>query len=202
MFDVHAFIDSYGDIATYAVALIVFVETAFIVTSFLPGDSLLFVLGITLASRGVGSLAVALVVVTAAAIAGALVGYWTGRAIGPALFERQNTWFFNPHFVARAHGYFERFGPRAFIVARFVPIIRALVPMVAGISRVEARTAATYNALGALAWVGSLVVMGFTLGDIPLVSQHIETAIIIVVIVTSLPFPIELLREYLQSRKR
>jgi membrane-associated protein len=73
--------------------------------------------------------------------------------------------------------------------------------MVAGISRVVARTAATYNALGALAWVGSLVVMGFTLGDIPLVNQHIETAIIIVVIVTSLPFPIELLREYLKSRK-
>ena len=191
MFDVHAFIESYGDIATFAVAVIIFIETAFIVTSFLPGDSLLFVLGITLAPQGIGALAVAVVVVTAAAIAGAFVGYLTGRAIGPALFERRNTWFFNPTFVTRAHHYFDRFGPRAFILARFIPVIRALVPMVAGISRVDLRTATLYT----------LVIGGFTLGDIPVVHDNIETAIIIVVIVTSLPFPLELLREYLQRRK-
>ena len=201
MFDVHAFVESFGDIATFAVALIIFVETAFIVTSFLPGDSLLFVLGIALAPRGIGALAVAVVVVTGAAIAGAFVGYLTGRAIGPAMFERRNTWFFNPNFVTRAHNYFDRFGPRAFILARFVPVIRALVPMVAGISRVDLRIATLYNAIGAVVWVFSLVIGGFALGEIPAVHDNIETAILIVVIVTSLPFPLELLREYRQRRK-
>jgi len=201
VFDVHAFIESYGDIATFAVAAIIFIETAFIVTSFLPGDSLLFVLGIALAPQGIGALAVALIVVTAAAIAGAFVGYLTGRAIGPALFERRNTWFFNPTFVERAHHYFDRFGPRAFILARFIPVIRALVPMVAGISRVDLRTATLYNAIGAVIWVFTLVIGGFTLGDIPVIHDNIETAIIVVVIVTSLPFPLELFREYLQRRK-
>lgn len=198
--DANALIDQFGQFAPYAVAAIVFVETAFIVTSFLPGDSLLFVLGIMLAASGDFPIWLAIPMVTLSAITGSQVGYATGRAVGPILFERRHTWIFNPSFVAKSHEYFERYGPRAIILARFVPIIRALVPMLAGISKMDRRDFFLNNVLGAVIWVTTLTGAGYLLGEIPVVAEHIETAILAVVILTSLPFPLEMLREWRKRR--
>lgn len=199
--DANAIINQVGPYAPYAVALIVFIETAFILTSFLPGDSLLFVLGITLAATPDFPVWLAIPLVTASAIAGSQIGFVTGHAVGPVLFERRHTWIFNPTFVAKAHGYFEKYGPRAIILARFVPIVRALVPMLAGISKMDRQTFLVNNILGAVIWVTGLVGIGYLLGDLPVVAEHIDTAILIVIIVTSLPFPIELLREWIIRRR-
>lgn len=198
--DANALIDQFGQFAPYAVTAIVFIETAFIVTSFLPGDSLLFVLGIMLASSGDFPVWLAIPLVSLSAIAGSQVGYATGRAVGPVLFERRHTWIFNPAFVAKSHDYFERYGSRAIILARFVPIIRALVPMLAGISKMDSRDFLVNNVVGALTWVTTLTGAGYLLGEIPFVKEHIETAILTVVILTSLPFPLEMLREWLRRR--
>ena len=199
--DATAIIAQFGQFAPYAVAFIIFIETAFILTSFLPGDSLLFVLGITLAATPDFPVWLAIPLVIASAFAGSQVGFLTGHAVGPVLFERRHTWIFNPTFVAKAHEYFDKFGPRAIILARFVPIVRALVPMLAGISKMDRRTFLIYNIIGATIWVTSLVGIGFLLGEVPLVADHIDTAILVVIIVTSLPFPLELMREWL-TRKR
>lgn len=199
--DADSLIQQFGVWAPVIVAGIIFIEIAFIVTSFLPGDSLLFVLGITLAAHDGFPVWLAIPLVTASALAGGHVAYATGRAVGPVLFERRRTWIFNPAFVAKSHHYFEKYGARALIVARFVPVVRALVPMLAGISRMDSRSFARYNALGALIWVAGLVGVGYALGGVPVVADNLEIAILIVVIVTSLPFPIEMLREW-QLRRR
>ena len=199
--DAHALIDQFGQFAPYAVAAIVFIETAFILTSFLPGDSLLFVLGITLAANGNFPVWLAIPFVAATAFVGSQVGFATGRAVGPALFERRHTWIFNPTFVEKAHQYFDKYGPRAIILARFVPVVRALVPMLAGIAKMDPKTFVANNAIGAAIWVAGLVGIGYGLGEVPLVADHIETAILIVIVVTSLPFPIELLREWIGRRR-
>ena len=200
--DANAIIAQFGQFAPYAVAFIVFIETAFILTSFLPGDSLLFVLGITLAATTNFPVWLAIPLVIVSAFAGSQVGFLTGHAVGPVLFERRHTWIFNPTFVAKAHEYFDKFGPRAIILARFVPIVRALVPMLAGISKMDRRTFLIYNIIGATIWVTSLVGIGFLLGEVPLVADHIDTAILVVIIVTSLPFPIELLREWIIRQRQ
>lgn len=199
--DARALIEQFGQFAPYAVAAIVFIETAFILTSFLPGDSLLFVLGITLAANAGFPVWLAIPFVAATAFVGSQVGFMTGRAVGPALFERRHTWIFNPTFVEKAHHYFDKFGPRAIILARFVPVVRALVPMLAGIAKMDTRTFLTNNAIGAAIWVTGLVGIGYGLGEVPIVADHIETAILVVIITTSLPFPLELLREWIGRRR-
>lgn len=200
--DANAIINQVGQFAPYAVALIIFIETAFILTSFLPGDSLLFVLGITLASTVGFPVWLAIPLVIVSAVAGSQIGFMTGHAVGPVLFERRHTWIFNPTFVAKAHEYFDKYGPRAIILARFIPVVRALVPMLAGISKMDRRTFLNYNIVGACVWVAGLVGIGYLLGEVPLVANNIETVILIVIIVTSLPFPLELLREWLARRRK
>lgn len=200
--DAQAIIDQFGQYAPYVVAFIIFVETAFILTSFLPGDSLLFVLGIALAAANDVPVWLAIPLVAISAIAGSQIGFATGRAVGPALFERRHTWIFNPSFVTKAHGYFDKYGPRAIILARFIPIVRALVPMLAGISKMNPSTFLRYNVVGGIIWVTGFVGLGYLLGEVPIVSDNIDTALLVVVIVTSLPFPLELLREWLNRRRK
>ena len=195
-------IDSFGAYAPWVVIAFVFFETAFIFTSFLPGDSLLFILGLTLASAPAGTppFAVCVLLVLAAAIAGSQVGFEVGTKVGLPLFERNHNFIFNPKTVTKTHEMFERYGARAVILARFVPIIRALVPMLAGISYLERPKFLRYNILGAAAWVVGFMAMGYFAGGISLVRDHLETAVLTIVVLSSLPFPIELLRHWLRAR--
>lgn len=190
--------------AVVAVFVLVFIETSFIFTSFLPGDSLLFVLGVTLAVSGTDLLRFSLGVLAVwfAAFAGSQVGFEVGAKIGPPLFERNHNWIFNPKTVAKTHELFERYGARAVILARFVPIVRALVPMLAGIGHLERNRFTRYNLIGASIWVVGFMASGYFLGEIPLVRNNLDSVVLAIVAVTSLPLPVELLLAWFRRRAR
>ena len=190
--------------AVVAVFVLVFIETSFIFTSFLPGDSLLFVLGVTLAVSGTDLLRFSLGVLAVwfAAFAGSQVGFEVGAKIGPPLFERNHNWIFNPKTVAKTHELFERYGARAVILARFVPIVRALVPMLAGIGHLERNRFTRYNLIGASIWVVGFMASGYFLGEIPLVRNNLDSVVLAIVAVTSLPLPVELLLAWFKRRAR
>lgn len=200
--DAQSIIDSFGDWAVLAVVTIIFLETAFIFTSFLPGDSLLFIIGLTL-SVGVGIIPdwLGFLVIWLAAFGGTQLGWYVGYKIGPPLFERRESIIFNKRVVETTRKFFDKYGVRAIILARFVPIIRALVPMFAGISKVEFVHFTRLNAIGATLWLAVFMVPGYFLGNLPLVKENLETAVLIVIIVSSLPFPLEILRSVIQNRR-
>lgn len=201
--DAQSIIASFGGFAVLAVTIILFLETAFIFTSFLPGDSLLFIIGLTLSTALTEfPFVAALAMIYVAAVAGSQVGFEIGKKIGPPLFERNNNWILNPKVIKRSHDFFEKYGARAVILARFVPIIRALVPMLAGISYLEREKFFKYNLIGAAAWVFGFMVPGYLLGNVPAVKDHLELAVLVVIVVSSLPFPIEVLRGWAKQRKQ
>ena len=201
--DAQQVVNAFGGYAVLVVTVFIFFETAFIFTSFLPGDSLLFILGLTLATATAPMLPfpVALLLVLAAAIGGSQVGFEVGNKIGTPLFERNHNWIFNPKTLKRTHELFERYGARAVILARFVPIVRALVPMLAGISYLERPRFLRYNVMGAVAWVAGFMGAGYFLGAVPFVRDHLEQTVLVIVVLSSLPFPIELLRHWLKTRR-
>ena len=199
-FDPNAIIAGLGAFAVLGVAAIIFFETASILGSFLPGDSLLFLLGLTLATAlSTFPFWFAVILVFLAAFAGSEAGFWLGRRLGPHLFERRPTFFFNPRVLARAQSFFETYGGRAVVLARFVPVLRALIPMFAGMTGFAPRRYVALNLIGASLWVGFLMVAGFLLGQLTFVRDHIELCVISFVIVSSLPLPLELLRARLKQ---
>jgi membrane-associated protein len=199
--DAQHLVASFGGYATLAVAALIFFETAFILTSFFPGDSLLFILGLTLVDVASVPTPLAMLLVLIMAIAGTQVGFEIGKKLGPALFERRGGFIFNPKVVKRSHELFERYGARAVILARFVPIIRALVPMLAGIAYLERNKFFRYNLIGGSIWVLGFMNAGYWFGQLPWVQHNLEAAVLIVVVATSLPMPLELLRAWLKARR-
>lgn len=196
--DAQEIINSFGDYVAIAVTVIIFLETAFILTSFLPGDSLLFLTGLALATSSswlpdwIG-----FILIWLAAFFGTQVGYWIGYKIGPPLFEQNRNFILNQKVLDRTHEFFEKYGARAVVLARFVPILRALIPMLAGISRMDIKRFTRLNVLGATIWVGVFMLAGYWLGQIPYVKENLETTVILIIIFTSLLLPFELLRDRL-----
>lgn len=183
------------------VAVIIYLETAFLPASFLPGDSLLFITGLTVATVATPvPTPAAFALVGVAAVLGAQTSYEIGRAAGPAIMRRPRRRLTDEAY-ARTRALFERLGVRAVIVGRFVPIVRALVPLMAGFTQMPRRRFALVNLLGAIVWIALFMGAGFFLGGVPLVEQNLEVAIIIAVVVSSLPFPIELGREWWMRRR-
>jgi membrane-associated protein len=203
LLDAQTLIDSFGAYAVLGVAILLFFETSTIFGSFLPGDSLIFVLGISLAqSSHWYSIALAVPLLVFSATIGSQVGYLIGEKVGPRLFSsRKKNWLFNQDSIDKAHEIIEKYGPNALVVSRFVPVLRALVPMLVGIMGLGRAKFFRYNLIGALLWAGVLLMIAWGLGNIPLVKDHIESWVLGFIIVSSLPFPIELLRNYLKSRK-
>jgi membrane-associated protein len=180
-----------------ALALIVFLETGAMVF-FLPGDSLLVVAGLY-AAKGDLNLALLVGLLVPMAILGDATSYYIGKRTGPRLFDRPRSRLFRPEHVKAAHEFYERHGGRAIILARFVPIVRTFVPVVAGIAGMTYRRFATYNVIGGAAWVTSMAAIGFTLGRrFPPIVNHIEKVIVVVVFVSILPGVVE----YLRARRR
>lgn len=200
--DAQSIIDSFGDFAVIAVTIIIFFETAFIFTSFLPGDSLLFIIGLTL-STGDGIIPdwLGFLMIWLAAFLGTQVGYYVGYKIGPPLFERKQGLIFNQRVIDETQKFFDKYGVRAIILARFVPILRALVPMFAGISKVDPKRFLRLNLIGATVWLAVFMLSGYLLGEVPLVKENLETAVLIVIIISSLPFPIEVLRTVIKNNR-
>ena len=178
-------------------AVILFAESGLLVGFFLPGDSLLFFAGF-LSSKAGGNHLPALpwvaLTASAAAILGDQVGYMIGRRFGPTVFDRPKSRFFNPESVVKAEAFFEKYGPKTILLARFVPIVRTFVPTVAGAGRMRYRTFLTYNLLGGVLWGAGITTLGFFLGEIKVVKNNIEIAAIVIVGLSVLPIAIELFR--------
>lgn len=199
--DAQSIIDAFGDWAALAVTLIIFLETAFILTSFLPGDSLLFLTGLTLAtSDSFLPDWLGFVLIWLAAFGGTQLGYFVGYKIGPPLFEKNRNIILNERVLKKTHEFFDRYGARAIILARFVPILRALIPMLAGISKMDQRRFLRINLLGATLWVLVFMIPGYWIGGIDWVKENLEITVLAIVIVTSLILPIELARDAISRR--
>jgi membrane-associated protein len=176
-----------------ALALIVFLETGALVF-FLPGDSLLVMAGLY-AAKGDLDIGLLNALLIPMAVAGDATSYWIGRRAGPHLFNRPRSRFFNPDHVRAAHDFYERHGGKAIILARFMPLVRTFVPVVAGVAGMSYRRFATFNVVGGVAWVGSMTLTGYVLGTrFPLLVQHIEKVIITVIVLSFLPGLFEWIR--------
>ena len=179
---------------TFLVCAIVFVETGLFVGFFLPGDSLLVSAGI-FAAAGHLNLGWLLLGVSVCAVVGDQVGYAIGRKAGQTLYRRQDSLIFRKRHLERAHEFYEKYGAKTIVIARFVPIVRTFAPAVAGAANMNYRTFVTYNVLGGILWVWSMLLGGFWLGSaIPDISRNIHLVIGIVVFLSILPAIVEALR--------
>ncbi len=200
--DAQEIISSFGDYALLAVTLIIFLETAFIPASFLPGDSLLFLMGLTLAnSSSVLPDWLAFMLVWLAAFFGPQVSFYLGRRFGTGLFASNRKWLLNDKVLEKTNRFFNRYGARAVILARFVPILRSVVPVMAGASRMEADRFLRLNLIGTTLWLLAFMFPGYWLGGIDLIKENLELTVLTVIIVSALPLPIELIRESLSRQK-
>jgi membrane-associated protein len=174
------------------IAVIIFAECGVLVGFFLPGDSVLFPLGLFIATGVVGTpLWVACVVLSACAVAGNVVGYWIGRAIGPRLFNKPDSRLFKREYVAKTHAFFERYGTRAIFLARFVPIVRTFITAVAGVGRMDPRRYFTASVAGGIVWVCGVLVLGYFLGRIDFVARNLDLFLVLIVVVSIVPMVIE-----------
>jgi membrane-associated protein len=137
-----------------------------------------------------------------AAFFGTQVGYWVGYKIGPPLFEKNRNFILNEKVVAKTHQFFDKYGARAVILARFVPILRALVPMLAGISKMDFKRFTKLNLIGATVWIMVFMIPGYWLGTIPMIKENLEITVLLIIIGTSLLLPIEILRDRIMNRIR
>ncbi len=185
------------------ILVIVFAESGLFFGFFLPGDSLLFTTGLLVATDQYLHYPLWLVctLIVIAAILGDQVGYLFGRKVGPALFRRPDSRFFKQENVEKAHDFFEKYGPKSLVLARFVPIVRTFTPIVAGVSRMNYRSFLTFNVIGATLWGAGVTLLGAALGQVAFVHEHIEAILIGIVLLSVLPIAIEYLRARRSSGK-
>jgi membrane-associated protein len=192
-------IQRYGLFTYVLLFVVVFCETGLVVTPFLPGDSLLFAVG-AFAARGSLEVAVALMVLAAAAILGDTVNYWIGAVVGPKVFHKENVRFLNRRHLDRTHEFYERYGGKTIVIARFVPIVRTFAPFVAGIGKMTYVRFLSYNVFGGLLWVLLFVLGGYYFGNIGIVRRNFSLVIVAIVLISILPGVIEALRQRARSR--
>ncbi len=179
---------------TLGILAIVFIESGLLVGFFLPGDSLLFTAGLLSANGTLPDIWILLVTIPIAAIAGDQVGYAIGRRFGPPLFNRPDSRFFRREYVDRSAEFFEKHGPKTVVLARFVPIVRTFVPVMAGTSKMHYRTFVTYNVVGGLLWGVGVTSLGYFLGQVDFVKNNIEPILLLIVFISVIPVFIELFR--------
>jgi membrane-associated protein len=192
-------IQSFG-VWTYLILfMVIFMETGFVITPFLPGDSLIFAAG-TLASLGSLNIVVLFVVLSAAAILGDTVNYWIGHYIGPRAFSG-NIRFLKKEYLDKTHGFYEKHGGKTIIIARFIPIIRTFAPFVAGIGAMTYSKFIVYNVVGGVAWVALFLFGGYFFGTLPFVQNNFAVVIIAIIFISVLPGVIEFLRERMKASR-
>jgi membrane-associated protein len=190
---------NYGSLAYGILFVIVFCETGLVVTPFLPGDSLLFAAG-ALASQGAFNVHLLAILLLIAAVIGDAVNYAIGRRMGPAVFERKNSKVFKPEYLARTQRYFEKYGAKTIVLARFVPIVRTFAPFLAGVGTMSYPKFAFYNVSGAIAWVGLFTYGGWMFGGTPLVQKNFKLVILAIIVISILPAVIEVIRARREAR--
>jgi len=196
LLDPEGLLKGFGGWALGAACAILFIECGILLGLILPGDSLLFIVGLLLASGFIATpLWLALLLMSIAAIAGNLLGYWTGAKVGPKLFNRPDSKIFKHEYVVTTSVFFEKHGSRAIILARFVPFVRSIITGMAGVARMNYRTYAIYSAVGGVLWVVLLTLSGYFLGNIQFVKDHIEIVTIGLVFASSVPIYFEVRRQ-------
>jgi membrane-associated protein len=180
---------------TIGIFLIIFAESGLLIGFFLPGDSLLFAAGLFSARGDLPNIAILAVGCAIAAVAGDQVGYMIGNKAGPRLFNRPDSRLFKRENVERAEEFFEKYGPRAIILARFVPIVRTFVPMVAGVSNMEYRRFVTFNVIGGVLWGAGFTTLGWGLGQkFPALVDRIEIVAVVIVFFSLIPIAVEVIK--------
>jgi membrane-associated protein len=179
----------------YAVLFVViFCETGLVVTPFLPGDSLLFALGAMAATAGTPlSLPLLAVLLIVAAVLGDAVNYAIGYRLGPKVFKYEKSWFFNKKHLLHAQEFYEKYGSKTIILARFIPIVRTFAPFVAGIGTMRYPRFFLYNVVGGIAWVLLCLLSGLYFGQIPWVKRHFEVVVVAIIVISVMPMVLEVL---------
>ncbi|KQR08364.1 VTT domain-containing protein [Cellulomonas sp. Leaf334] len=187
-------IESFGTAALVGIALVIFVETG-LLFPILPGDSLLFTAGALVAQDSLDiNIWVLCLVLFAAAFLGDQTGYLIGRTLGPKVFNKPDSRFFKKKYIDQTYAYFDKYGGRTIIVARFVPIVRTYAPVAAGVGGMRYRHFVTYNVVGALLWAVGVTLLGYWLGNFTFIKENIEILLIVVVGLSVVPIGVELLR--------
>jgi membrane-associated protein len=181
---------------------IIFAETGLVVTPFLPGDSLLFALGALAATPGSPiSLPLMIVLLIAAAVIGDAVNYAIGYRVGPAVFRYEKSWLFNKNHLLKAQAFYEKYGSKTIILARFVPIVRTFAPFVAGIGKMTYSRFGLYNVVGGVAWVLICVLAGVAFGQVPWVKKNFEVVVLAIIFISVLPMVVEFVLEWRKRRR-
>ena len=193
-----------GPSAFWASLVIIFAECG-LFTFFMPGDSLLFTIGLAIQSHPLGinlgvNIVVACLVLTAAAFLGNVVGYEIGRAVGRPLYSRGGR-LLKPEHFDKAHAFFDRYGSKAIVLARFVPVVRTFITAVAGVSMMDRRRFFTYSFIGALLWASGVTLLGYFLGQIDFVGKHLEVMLILIVALSLVPVSVEYVRHQIGKSK-
>ena len=184
-----------GPWALVGLALIVFAECGLLLGFFLPGDSLLFTAGLFVASGAIRTpLWLTCLILAVAAFAGNATGYAIGRKAGPAIFDKPKSRLFKPSHVAKTQEFFDKYGNRAIVLGRFVPVVRTFITVMAGVGQMEAKRYLTYSLIGGVAWAAGVTVLGYFLGQFDVVKNNIELMLILIVLLSVVPIIIEILR--------
>lgn len=186
-------IDQYGVLIYGILFLVVFMETGFVVTPFLPGDSLLFASG-ALAAMGAMNIGLLYGLMLLAAIVGDTVNYWIGHYLGPKVFEGKSR-FFKKEYLDDAEKFYEKHGGKAIILARFVPIVRTFAPFVAGVGKMNYSNFIIYNIIGGITWVSLFLMSGYWFGNIPFVKDNFHYVVVVIVLISVVPIVLELLKK-------
>jgi membrane-associated protein len=183
---------TFGDIAFWVVLGIIFAECGLLIGFFLPGDSLLFVTGLFIAQGFISmNIWLGAILLTIAAILGNAVGYWIGKKAGPALFRKPDSKLFKREYVEKTGYFFEKYGARAIVMARFVPIVRTFITAMAGMGGMNFRRFITFSAIGGVIWAGGITILGYFLGNIEFVKKNIELILILVILISVIPIVME-----------
>ncbi|HAR64371.1 MAG: DedA family protein [Candidatus Margulisiibacteriota bacterium] len=187
-------IQTYGSLTYIILFLIIFCETGLVITPLLPGDSLLFAAG-AMAATGALNIKILLVLLFCAPLIGDQVNYWVGRFFGSQLFFKEDARFLKKAYIDKTHGFYNKYGGKTIIIARFVPIVRTFAPFVAGLGKMNYLRFIAFSVVGALMWVGAFVLVGFFFGNIPIVKNNFTLAIMAIIGISLLPAIFEYVRQ-------
>lgn len=183
---------NFGDVAFWVVLGIIFAECGLLIGFFLPGDSLLFITGLFMAQGFISmNIWLGAILLTIAAIVGNAVGYWVGKKAGPALFRKPDSRLFKREYVEKTGHFFEKYGARAIVMARFVPVVRTFITAMAGMGGMNFRRFMTFSAIGGVIWAGGVTILGYFLGNIEFVKDNIELMLLLVLVVSVVPIVME-----------
>jgi membrane-associated protein len=181
--------------------VIIFCETGLVITPILPGDSLLFAAGAFAAMGALDPLWL-FGLLSIAAVAGDTVNYWIGNLVGPKIFHQEKVRFFKKENLTRTHEFYEKYGGKTIIIARFIPIIRTFAPFVAGIGRMTYLHFISYNVIGGIFWIAIFILGGYYFGNLPMVQKNFTLVIMAIIFISILPGVYEFLRQRMQSSKK